>query len=69
MSGPYLLRKRADAPHSAGLYWRPNSQGYTSRLAEAGRYIREEAEARVSPTTEAIPVPDIHSLDDEEPRE
>ncbi len=55
MGAPYLLRKRADAPHSAGLYWRPDSQGYTPHRAGAGRYTREEAEARVSPTTEMLP--------------
>lgn len=32
----YLLMKR-------GLYWRPNSQGYTGIKAEAGRYTEQEA--------------------------
>lgn len=35
----WVLRKR-------GLFWRPNSQGYTSSLAEAGLYTDEESTAR-----------------------
>ena len=54
----YLLRKRADAPERAGLYWRPNGEGYTSELSEAGRYTRAEAEARVSVFTEMLPAPE-----------
>lgn len=34
----YLLMKR-------GLYWRPNSQGYTGLKREAGRYTEEQAKA------------------------
>jgi hypothetical protein len=36
MSGLYLIRKN-------GMYYRPNAQGYTSSVAEAGRYTLEEA--------------------------
>lgn len=35
---PYVLMKR-------GLYWRPNGQGYTGVLAEAGRYSETDARA------------------------
>lgn len=54
----YLLRKRADAPERAGLYWRPNGEGYTPHVSEAGRYTRAEAEAKVSAFTEMLPAPD-----------
>jgi hypothetical protein len=35
VAGKWLLLKR-------GLYWRPNSQGYTGLKSEAGRYTDEE---------------------------
>jgi hypothetical protein len=35
VAGKWLLMKR-------GLYWRPNSQGYTGLKSEAGRYTDEE---------------------------
>jgi hypothetical protein len=50
----WLLRKRADAPHSATLYWGPDFCGYTGVKALAGRYTAEEAAARVSDTSEMI---------------
>lgn len=43
----YLLLKR-------GLYWRPNSSGYTGIKDHAGRYSEEEAKARVSEETTMI---------------
>lgn len=38
----YLIRKR-------GMYYRPNSQGYTTNLIQAGRYTRSEAESITHP--------------------
>jgi hypothetical protein len=38
----YLINKR-------GLWYRPNSQGYTSNPAEAGRYTLEEAKSYTHP--------------------
>ena len=38
----YLINKR-------GLWYRPNSQGYTSAAIEAGHYTKEEAEAITHP--------------------
>lgn len=40
MGEKYLLLKR-------GLFWRPNSQGYTALKSEAGRYSEEEALSRI----------------------
>jgi hypothetical protein len=37
---PYVLMKR-------GLYWRPDAQGYTGVLAEAGRYSEAKARAYI----------------------
>jgi hypothetical protein len=44
---PYVVLKR-------GLFWRPNDRGYTYNIAEAGRYTREEAEARCHPDNEPV---------------
>jgi len=40
----YVIRK-------GGAYYRPNCQGYTHHIADAGRYTRERAEreARIEP--------------------
>ena len=38
----YLINKR-------GLWYRPNSQGYTSTAIEAGRYTKEEVESITHP--------------------
>lgn len=48
-----VIRKR-------GYFYRPNWQGYTSSIAEAGRYLRGEAEEHAR-TTEGVTV---HSPDD-----
>jgi hypothetical protein len=44
---PYVVLKR-------GLFWRPKDRGYTYNIAEAGRYTREEAEARCHPDNEPV---------------
>lgn len=44
----FLIRKR-------GLYYRPNSQGYTSNTAEAGRYTKQEAERITHPNGKTGP--------------
>lgn len=50
-----------------GYYYRPNAQGYTSNLAEAGRYTEAEAKQHVYPhvyphdeqvTMHPLPLPD-----------
>lgn len=43
----YLLIKR-------GLYWRPNSMGYTGLKDEAGRYSKDEAVQRVNYAVQMI---------------
>ncbi len=42
VEGGYLINKR-------GLWYRPNSQGYTSAAIEAGHYTKEEALAITHP--------------------
>ena len=42
MTDLYLIRK-------SGAYYRPNSQGYTTNIAEAGRYTLADAEAITHP--------------------
>lgn len=44
---PYVVLKR-------GLFWRPEDRGYTSNIAEAGRYTREEAESRCHGGEDAV---------------
>ncbi len=50
-----------------GYYYRPNAKGYTSELAEAGRYIEEEAKRHVNPHDEPVtmhPLPPMDYLRD-----
>lgn len=44
---PYLIRCIDQAgQQEMALWWRPERRGYTTSIAEAGRYTREEAEAQ-----------------------
>jgi hypothetical protein len=50
MENRYLFRKR-------GLYYRPNSQGYTQHIHDAGIYTEAEAEIHAqNPDIQIIPV-------------
>jgi hypothetical protein len=40
----YYIRTEGYSGNSL-LWWRPNSQGYTTDLNKAGRYTKEEAES------------------------
>jgi hypothetical protein len=49
------------APNRSDLYWRPNRQGYTIQIAEAGVYSKREAEGIVSNGRGDMMIP-LHSL-------
>lgn len=56
ISDNYLLIKR-------GLYWKPNSYGYTGIKAHAGRYTKDDAERRSHSYDEPV----THIREDEAP--
>lgn len=62
----YYIRTQGYSGNSL-LWWRPNSQGYTSCLWRAGKYTREEAEkiCRGSSGTELAYLCDKVEYDDE----
>ena len=60
MSKNYFIKK-------SGLYYRPNSSGYTEWTHRAGLYTKEEAEACEKQThgdCEAVKVSDVANIDE-----
>jgi len=55
MTEQYLIIKR-------GFYYRPNSQGYTSSKAEAGRYTLDDAEDITHPNGPDGPRDEMHYI-------
>lgn len=62
MSGLYLICK-------GGAYYRPNAQGYTTNVAEAGRYTLEEAIRHSHPNGPDGPRDGMNYLPDPNPPE
>jgi hypothetical protein len=51
----YIRCTVEDAGHSA-LWWRPDGNGYTDKLDEAGKYTSEDVRSWISSRDVAIPV-------------
>jgi hypothetical protein len=61
VAGKWLLMKR-------GLYWMPNSQGYTGLKSEAGRYTDEEVAIYRRPDEREVFVLDAETADEIAPK-
>jgi len=49
---------RSEGSHDKAMWWRPNSQGYTYNISEAGIYNLEEAtRIQINSMGEDFPVP------------
>ena len=55
----YLIRKR-------GSYYRPNNQGYTTSVIQAGRYTLAEAQAITCPNGSDGPIDGMTYIDEDE---